>query len=145
MRNALSLALALAVVAVVAPSVAEETPYTEGTVMHMTFVRTKAGGYDAYMKFLSTQWKGLMEAAKKDGLIVSYRVVGGPARDRQDWDLMLVAEYKNMAALDGLDAKFRALIEKMVGSSAKAEEQAGQREEIREVLGEKLGRELILK
>ena len=126
-------------------TLADEPPYTEGSVTHMTFVRTKSGGEEKYLKFLATQWKSLMEAAKKDGLIISYHVVQAPAANKDDWNLMLSVEYKNMAAFDGLDTKFRALMEKQLGSIEKAEEQAGKREEIREVLGEKLGRELILK
>ena len=124
---------------------AEEPPYTEGTVMHMTFVRTKSGGGEQYMKFLATQWKSLNEAAKKDGLVLSYHVIQSEPANKDDWELMLVTEYKNMAALDGLEARFRPLVEKLSGSITKAEEQAGKRGEIREVLGEKLGRELLLK
>ena len=124
---------------------AEDAPYTEGSVVQMTFVRTRSGGDEKYMKFLDTTWKSLNEAAKKDGLILSYRVLGAPAMNRDDWNLCLVVEYKNMAALDGLESKFRALMEKQIGSMEKAEEQAGKREEIRDVLGEKLCREMILK
>ena len=123
----------------------DEAPFTEGSVVHMTFVRTRSGGDEKYMKFLDTTWKSLNEAAKKDGLILSYRVLGAPATNKDDWNLCLVVEYKNMAAMDGLETKYRALMEKQVGSIEKAEEQAGKREEIRDVLGEKLCRELILK
>ncbi len=126
-------------------TLADDPPYTEGSVVNVTFVRTKSGGDEKYMKFLATQWKSLMEAAKKDNLILSYRVISAAAATRDDWNLLLMVEYKNMAAFDGLDAKFHGLMEKMFGSMEKAEEQAGKREEIREVLGEKLGRELILK
>jgi hypothetical protein len=124
---------------------AEEPPYTEGTVMDMTFVRVKPGGDEAYMKFLSTKWKPLNEDAKKEGLVLSYHVIQSNAVNRDDWDVLLVVEYKNMAAFDGLEAKLRPLMEKMAGSIAKAEEQAGKRGEIREIIGEKIGRELLLK
>ena len=124
---------------------ADEPPYTEGSVMEMTFVKVKAGGSQEYMKFLATQWKAFNEAAKKEGLIVSYHVISSTAVNRDDWDLVLVVEYKNMAALDGLESKLRPLLEKQAGSMAKAEEQAGKRGEIREIIGSKLGRELLLK
>jgi len=124
---------------------AEDVPYTEGSVYDITFIRTKPGGEDAYIKFLSTTWKSLQEQAKSEGLIVSYKVISGAAANKDDWDLALVVEFKNMAALDGLDAKERALIEKMAGSSMKANEAATKRGEIREILGSKLCREIILK
>lgn len=145
MRHVLSVGLVLTLASVIAPSFAEEPPYTEGTVMEMTFIRTKPGGEDDYLKFLATTWKSLHEQAKKDGLILSYHVISAPAANKDDWDLLLVVEYKNMAALDGLEDKMRPLIEKMAGSSAKANEAATKRGEVREILGGKLCRELILK
>ncbi len=140
-----SLFIACVLAGVAVKTLAEEPPYTHGSVVHMTFVRTKDGGFEQYMKFLDTTWKSLMEASKKDGLITAYRVVAAPASSKDDWDLCLITEFKNMAALDGLDAKERALIEKQVGSMEKAEKEAAKRTEIREIVGEKLGRELILK
>lgn len=140
-----SFAAALVTLAFAAASRAEDAPYTEGPVLDMTYVKIKAGGFDQYMKFLSTDWKALNEALKKDGTILSYKIVSSNSLNRDDWDLMLVIEYKNMAAFDGLDAKTRVLMEKMAGSMAKADEAATQRGEVREILGEKIGRELILK
>ena len=145
MKHVLSIALVVTLAALIAPSFAEEPPYTEGNVMELTFVRTKTGGEDDYLKYLAATWKPLNEAAKKDGLILSYRVIGGNPANKDDWDLVLVVEYKNMAALDGMEEKMRPIMEKMVGSSSKANEAATKRGEIREILGSKLCRELILK
>jgi hypothetical protein len=50
-----------------------------------------------------------------------------------------------MAALDGLEEKFRDIAEKATGPSKKAEERAADRGKIREVLGTKLVRQLKLK
>ncbi|MFN7953721.1 MAG: hypothetical protein U0610_18485 [bacterium] len=135
----------LLVLGVIGVGRADDTPYTEGSVLDMTYVRIKPGGFDQYMKFLSTDWKAMNEALKKEGLILSYRIVSSTSANRDDWDLMLVVEYKNMAALDGLDEKSRGVIEKLAGSMAKADEKATQRGEVREIIGEKLGRELTLK
>ncbi len=145
MKHVLSVGLVLALASLIAPSFAEEPPYTEGNVMDMTFIRTKPGGEDDYIKFLATTWKSLMEQEKKEGLIVSYRVISAPSFGKDDWNLILVVEFKNMAALDGVEEKVRPLIEKMAGSSAKANEAATKRGEIREIIGGKLCRELILK
>jgi hypothetical protein len=124
---------------------AEDAPFTEGSVYDITFIRAKPGGEDAYMKFLATTWKPLQEQAKSDGLIVSYKVIGSMAANKDDWNFALIVEYKNMAALDGLETKERALIQKMAGSMDKANEAAAKRGEIREILGSKLCREIILK
>ena len=127
------------------PKAAEELPYTEGSVFEMAFIRTLPGGFDAYMKFLQTEWKAVNEAAKKDGLIISYQVGTAQPANKDDWDIVLVIEYKNMAALDGLEEKMRGIAEKAAGSSAKQEERSQERNKIREIIGTKLVRQLKLK
>jgi len=127
------------------PKAAEELPYTEGSVFEMAFIRTLPGGYDAYMKFLQTEWKTVNEAAKKEGLIISYQIGTSSPANKDDWDIVLVIEYKNMAALDGLEEKMRDVAEKAAGSSVKQEERSKDRSKIREILGTKLVRQLKLK
>jgi len=127
------------------PKAAQELPYTEGSVFEMAFIRTLPGGYDAYMKFLQTEWKKVNEAAKKEDLILSYEVGTASPANKEDWDIVLIIEYKNMAALDGLEEKMRDVAEKAVGSSEKQEDRSKERGKIREVLGTKLVRQLKLK
>ncbi len=141
MRTLMAAAVVLGFTAV---SRAEDS-YTEGPVVDMTFVKVKPGHFEEYIKFIDTEWKALNEALKKEGLITAYRVVGAPSYGHEDWDLMLVVEYKNMAALDGLDDKSKPIVEKLAGSNQKMEEGTASRGEIREIIGEKMGRELILK
>ena len=59
-------------------------------------MRVKPGGDEAYIKFLATQWKALNEAGKKDGLVLSYHVIQSAAANKEDWDMMLVTEYKKV-------------------------------------------------
>src|SRR6266404_7155095 len=127
------------------PKAAEELPYTQGSVFEMAFIRTLPGGYDAYMKFLQTEWKKVNDAAKKEGLIISYQVGTSSPANKEDWDIVLVIEYKNMAALDGLEEKMRDVAEKAAGSSDKQEDRSKERGRIRGVLGTKLVRQLKLK
>jgi hypothetical protein len=124
---------------------ADALPYTEGSVFEMTFIRTLPGGYDAYMKFVQGEWKKVNDAAKKEGLILSYRVGTASPANKDDWDVVLIVEYKNMAALDGLEEKFREAAEKVAGSSKDQEKRSEERSKLREVLGIKLVRELNLK
>ncbi|HEX5831657.1 MAG TPA: hypothetical protein VFY16_11800 [Gemmatimonadaceae bacterium] len=140
-----SAALAALLAAAPAPATAQAAPYTEGSVWDMTFVRTRAGMDDDYLNNLRAQWKRQMDEAKRQGLVLSYRVIGAPPANRDDWDLMLITEYRNMAALDQADAKFRAIAPKLLGTEQEMRTQSVRRAEIREILGEKVGRELILK
>ena len=123
----------------------QEKPYKEGSVWTVTFVKVKPGMMDTYLRDLGANRKKLMEQAKKDGLIVSERLLSGDATGREDFDLILMVEYKNWAAFDGLSDKFRALAEKMVGSEDKQVQMMTKRTEVREILGTKTMQEIFLK
>jgi hypothetical protein len=127
------------------PSIAQDKPYREGTVWNVTFIKVKPGMFDVYMRDLAAQRKKLMDEAKKQGLIVSERMLAGSAVGRDDWDLMLMVEYKNWAVFDGLSDKFDALALKVVGSEEKQLQSMVKRTEVREILGEKTLQELTFK
>jgi hypothetical protein len=126
-------------------SAAQELPYTEGTVWGVTFVKTMPGMTNDYLKTLAAGWRNNCEEAKKQGLILSYRFLSGAAANEDDWDLMLMVEYKNMAALDGADDKWEAISAKVVGSQEQRNAINTKRKEMREVLGYKIVREITLK
>ncbi|MDQ3214933.1 MAG: hypothetical protein M3P99_02465 [Pseudomonadota bacterium] len=86
-----------------------------------------------------------MSEAKRQGLIVSEKILSGDAAGRDDWDLMLMVEYKNWAALDGLQDKFDAVALKMVGSEEKRVQLGVKRNDLREILGRKTLQELSFK
>ena len=61
------------------PSIAQDKPYKEGTVWSVSFIKVKPGMFDVYMRDLAVQRKKLMDEAKKQGLIVSERMLVGTA------------------------------------------------------------------
>jgi hypothetical protein len=126
-------------------SVAQGLPYTEGSVWSIGFVKTVPGMTNDYYRNLADNWMKMNEAAKKEGLVLSYKVLHGPAANTADWDIMLMVEYKNMAAMDGMAEKMEALSGKLLGSQETRRVGAVKRNEIREILGGKLVREIILK
>ena len=81
-------------------SAQEEDPFEDGTVWSLTFVRTVANKTDDYLKGLSQTWAASMEEAKKEGLIVSYKILQGAAANKDDFNLILMIENKNLASLD---------------------------------------------
>ena len=87
----------------------------------------------------------MVDEQKKDGLILSYKVLRAQPADRQDWDMMLMVEYKNHAALDGLDAKVRAIAAKSVGNDDAQRSLATKRLDVREILGGKVAQEILIK
>ena len=130
-------------------SAQSEDLYKDGTVWTVTFVRTAANRSDDYLKGLAQTWVANMEEAKKEGLIVSYKILKGNAANEDDFDLLLMIEDKNMAALDpdeSRDAKFDA-IEKRIKDKMgdKYDATITNYDEIRDLLGTKLMREIHLK
>ncbi len=87
----------------------------------------------------------MMEAQKAAGLIVDYAVYSTVPASPQDADIYLVTVYKNMAALDDLDAKSDPIMEKLQGSLAEQNKAYVERGKIRTVLGSQLIREAVLK
>jgi hypothetical protein len=119
--------------------------YTEGSVIDVTSVRTKPGMFDTYMEFLSKTFKPMMEEQKKAGIVLSYSVYGAAPRTPSDPDVYLVVEYKNMAALDDLNAKTDPISKKYFATLSAANKAAADRESVRTILGDELMRELKLK
>lgn len=144
----LSLALLFAVIISFAFSdsiFAQEKSYTEGSVWDISLIKTKAPYFDDYMNNLNNGWKKVMEEAKKQGLILSYMVLSQSPSSPGDWDLALLIEYKNMAAFDGLGEKMEKIQSKLFGERQTMQDAAVKRNDLRELLGSKLARQLLFK
>jgi hypothetical protein len=116
-------------------SYADGRHYNDGPVVNVAAIRTVDGHFDDYMQWLATTYKKQQEAAKKAGLILSYRVLLIEARGPNDPDVYLVTEYKNWAAFDGLGGKLDAVSAQVEGSLEKANQSQAERAKIRTVLG----------
>jgi hypothetical protein len=124
---------------------AQDRPYTEGSVWDLTLVHTTEGMADDYLRSLASTWKPIMEEARKQHLILSYQILSSNAVGAQDWDIMLMVEYKNWAAFDGLAAKFDPIEQRIVGGTDANRELMTKRLEIRRFVGSKTAQTLLLK
>jgi hypothetical protein len=122
-----------------------DAPYTEGPVWNITMVKAKPGMGDEYLKGLAKTFKGALEEAKKQDLILDYKILLGAAATPQDFDILLMVESKNMAALDNAREKFDPIARKIVGTPDQQQAMAAKRLDIREIMGSKLMREITLK
>src|SRR5947199_7062165 len=122
-----------------------DAPYTEGPVWTITMVKAKAGMGDEYLKGLAKTFKGAMDEAKKQDLIMDYKILLGPPATPQDFDILLMVESKNMAALDNARERFDPIARKIVGTTDQQQALAVKRLDIREIMGSKLMREITLK
>lgn len=126
-------------------SAQSDAPYTEGPVWTATMVRTKAGMTDAYLKELAKTLKGSLEEAKKQNLVLDYKILLGNAATPQDFDILILVESKNMAAQDNAREKFDPIARKVVGTTDQQQAIQVKRLDIREITGTKLMREITLK
>ena len=119
-------------------------PYRDGTVWNVSFIRMKPGMDTAYLNYVASDWKRNQEAAKKEGLILSYKVLVTEAHNPNDWNIMLMTETKDMASMEANQDKADALTQKMVGDDTKQMQGYKDRSEIREIMGDRLAREIVL-
>ena len=122
-----------------------DAPYTEGPVWTVTMVKAKAGMTDEYLKGLAKTFKGTLEEAKKQNLILDYKILIGDAATPQDFNILLMVESKNMAALDGFREKADPIARKIEGTPDQQRATQTKRLEIREIMGSKNMREITLK
>ncbi len=126
-------------------ALADGRDYNDGPVINVASIRTVDGHFDDYMHWLATSYKKQQDAAKKAGLITAWRVIVIEARGPNEPDVLLVTEYKNWAALDGLGGKFDAVLTQTEGSVDKANQSEADRSKIRTVLGSRTQQEALLK
>jgi len=122
-----------------------DAPYTEGPVWTITMVKTKAGMSDDYLKMIAKTFKGTSEEAKKQGIISDYKILIGDASNPHDFDILLMQQFPNMAAMDGMREKLDPIDMKIAGSLEAQRQGAIKRMEVREIMGNKLMREITLK
>ena len=119
-------------------------PTHEGSVWTLSFIHVKPGMNSAYDKYLASDWKKMEDGLKAAGITLSYKVITTEAHSPTDWDLMLMVEYKDMASLEANEDKADALLQKMFGGDEKVMQGYKDRSEIREVIGTRVAREVIL-
>ena len=117
--------------------------YEEGQVTAVTYLKIEYGRLDDYVKWLTSTWKPTMEAKKKAGLIVDYKVFSARPKSPDEPNVMLMLTYKNMAGLDRA-AEEEAVADKVIGSADVQNKARVERSDYRKVLGSELIRELIL-
>ena len=119
-------------------------PYRSGTVWTMAFIRMKPGMETAYLNYIATDWKKEQEELKKSGLSVSYKVLTTEGHNAADFNIILMTEYKDLATLEANEAKQDALVQRVIGDDEKQRQGYRERLEIREVLADRLAREIVL-
>ena len=140
-----ALAGLFAFIAVTGVSVAADQPYQDGPVTMVSSIRTLPGMHDTYLRFLATTYRTNMEAAKKEGIVLDYRVYETTPRSPDEPNVYLTVTYKNMAALDGLDERMEPIMQRSFGDEAARSAAAIDREKMRRQVGQEMIREVVFK
>ena len=122
----------------------QERPWTLGSVWSVDFIRLKPGHNLDYGRELAATWKKMLDDQKKQGIVLSYKILAGAPSNRDDFTHMLMVEFPNYGVFDQQD-KMDEAVKKVFGSLGGINEAVRKREEIREAIGTRVLRELRLK
>lgn len=120
-----------------------ERVYDNGTVWTISWIETKPGMFDDYMKYVSTTFRQIQETGKKAGRVLSYKVLTVDSPRDHEPDVILMVEYKNMAAFDQSLAEQDAVTAAAFGTTVKANQSSVARETLRTLRGSQTARELV--
>jgi hypothetical protein len=119
--------------------------YTEGPVTDVSYLRIEYGHFEEYIDWLNSTWKPTMEATKKAGLIIDYKVFSLTPKSADQPNIILWITYKNGAAALDKGVELDAVAAKVICSTECQNKARVARSDYRKVLGEELFREIILK
>jgi hypothetical protein len=120
-------------------------PFHDGPVWEIAFVKAKPGVGLKYLNYLATEWKTEQEALKKAGLILNYMVIGTESHSPNDFDLMLMTQFKDLATMEANQEKREAVANQALNSNdQKMIEGYQERASWREIIGDRVAREIIL-
>ena len=122
-----------------------ERVWENGSVWTVSQIETKPGHFNDYIKDLSNVWRKYLDAQKRDGFVLSYKMLNvNFARDGEP-DLILLVEYKNWAAFDQGVEYFEKLAQELQGSIKSAQVANINREELRSLRGGLVAQEVKFK
>jgi hypothetical protein len=99
---------------------------------------------DDYFKNLRATVKNPLDEAKKQRIIIDYKILFDEAASQQDYNVMILLEFQNMAAFDNLRERLDPILVKAAGSVDQQTQIQIKRMDVREIMGEKVMREITL-
>src|SRR5215510_9275447 len=119
--------------------------YSEGPVTEVSYIQVEYGHFEEYIAWLNATWKPTMEATKKAGLIIDYKVFQLTPKSPDQPNIILWITYKNGAAALDKGVELEEVAKKVIGSTEVQNKARVGRNQYRKVLGVEYFRELILK
>jgi hypothetical protein len=119
--------------------------YTDGPVTELDYIQVEYGHFEEYVDWLNSTWKPTMEAMKKAGLIIDYKVVRATPKTPDQPNIILMITFKDGAAALDKDVEQEEVAKKVIGSTEFQNKARVARNQYRKTLGIEYVRELILK
>ena len=119
--------------------------FTPGSVWEVSMIRIHSGMDQAYMQYLDTELKKESDAAIKNGLMKSYKILRSQGDDAE-WNMLIMREYESFASLEKNAEKADEVLRQATGlDDQKGMQGYTDRSKIRDVVGVKFMREIVLK
>ena len=120
--------------------------FKEGSCWVILFVRVLPEAETAYFNYLDDGWKKQQDILKKEGVILSYKVLRTNMVHKNDYNVMLMTEYRDRAALDEAQQGTYDAVGRMIsGSDEKVVLAFRERAHMRTLFGGKITKEIILR
>ena len=123
----------------------DERHYTDGPVTEVDYIQVEYGHFEEYIDWLNSTWKPTMEATKKAGLIIDYKVFSATPKSPGQPNIYIWITFKNAAAALDKGVELEAVAKKVICSTECQNKARVGRNVYRKVLGNEYIRELILK
>jgi len=119
--------------------------FTPGTVWGVTTIRIHSGMDQAYLEYLDTELKKESDISIKNGFMKSYKILRSQDDD-SGWNMLILREYDSFASLEKNAEKADEVLRQATGiDDQKGMQGYVDRSKIRDVMGTKFMREVILK
>lgn len=120
-----------------------DTGTKNGHVWDVWYARVDEARFDEYLTYLSKIYRHELDGWKKAGLILGYKIITAPASSPDDWNLAILLELENMAALDIPNEKWDAIEKKAIEHIEGADNTKAGRLAMRRVIGKRYVREVL--
>jgi hypothetical protein len=119
--------------------------FTPGSVWEVAMIIIHPGMDQAYMQYLDTELKKESDAAIKNGFMKSYKILRSQGDDAE-WNMLIMREYESFASLEKNAEKADEVLRQATGlDDQKGMQGYTDRAKIRDVVGVKFMREIVLK
>ncbi|MEP6921485.1 MAG: hypothetical protein ABI967_10200 [bacterium] len=119
--------------------------YSPGSVWGVTTIKIHSGMDQAYLEYLDTQFKKESDISVKNGFMKSYKILRSQDDD-SGWNMLILREYDSFASLEKNAEKADDVLRQATGIDDQKNMQGyTDRSKIRDVMGTKFMRELVLK